>query len=110
MSDHVNELSGTGGLSWDLRFSTLPSFGPGPAFNVLDFSQGFSFGLRLEKQFGLVGRTNVAVIGEVFNAFNWAHYGCLENFIGPGGNPNLGNPTCVTTLGRRFQAGLRIGF
>lgn len=134
--DHLN-MSAILGLPWELRFSTIADFGSGPAFNILDFSQGFSlanrlqthpflhsiypkktFGpfadrdidFRLEKDFPVAGRTSVGLIGEVFNAFNWANYGCLENFIAPGGNPRLGQPNCVTTLGRRFQAGLRLGF
>jgi outer membrane receptor protein involved in Fe transport len=134
--DHL-VLSGIFGLPWELRFSTMADFGSGPAFSVLDFSQGFSlanrqatlpfhrsiypkktFGpfadrnidMRLEKQFGIVGASSVSLIGEVFNVFNWANYGCLDNFISPGGNTNFGNPGCVTTLGRRFQAGVRVGF
>jgi outer membrane receptor protein involved in Fe transport len=130
-------MSGIIGLPWQMRFSTIASFGSGPAFNVLDFSQGFSlenrqqthpflhsiypkktFGpfadrnvdLRIEKEFPVFGPTSVALIGEVFNAFNWMNFGCLDNFISPGGNANFGNPGCVTTLGRRFQAGVRFGF
>ena len=129
-------ISAIVGLPWEVRFSTIGSFGSGAAFNVLDFSQGFSLenrlqthpfkrsiypdktmgpfadrniDLRLEKAIGL-GHTQLALIGEVFNAFNWANYGCLDNFISPGGNPNLGNPGCVTNLGRRYQAGFRVGF
>jgi outer membrane receptor protein involved in Fe transport len=123
------------GLPWDLRFSTNLSFGSGAATNVLDFSQGFdlaarlrthpfersirppktwgfadrSVDFRLEKGFDL-GPTSVAVIGEIFNAFNWASYGCLNNFIPPEGNPTFGDPTCVSNLGRREQIGLRVNF
>jgi hypothetical protein len=130
-------LSGIFGLPFGIRFSTIGSFGTGAAFNVLDFSQGFSLEDRLkthpfkrsiypEKTFGpfadrnidfrleytlpRVGGTTVGLVGEVFNAFNWANYGCLSNFLGPGDNPaNLGNPGCVINLGRRFQAGIRVG-
>jgi hypothetical protein len=124
------------GLPWDLRFSTTISLGTGAAFNVLDFSQGFDLPARLqtrpfdrtiypektwgfadrsvdfhlEKDFRVGGNFSVGVVGEVFNAFNWASYGCLDNFIGPGGNSNFGNPTCVTNLGRREQVGLKINF
>ncbi|HEY0556384.1 MAG TPA: TonB-dependent receptor [Thermoanaerobaculia bacterium] len=127
---------GTFGLPWDLRFATTLSFGSGAAFNVLDFSQGFdlpareqtrpfdrtiyptktwgfadrTIDFRLEKDFRVGSSFSVGVIGEVFNAFNWASYGCLDNFIGPGGNTNFGNPSCTTNLGRREQVGLKINF
>jgi len=66
---------------------------------------------RLEKGFPIMGRTSVQVIAEIFNAFNWANYGCLSNFLGPGDNPaNLGQPGCVVSLGRREQLGLRVNF
>ena len=124
------------GLPWDLRFSTSISLGSGAAFNVLDFSQGFDLPARLatrpfdrtiyptktwgfadrsvdfhlEKDIRVGGSFSVGVVGEVFNAFNWASYGCLDNFISPGGNTNFGNPSCVTNLGRREQVGLKINF
>lgn len=127
---------GTFALPWDLRFATTISLGSGAAFNVLDFSQGFDLpareqtrpfdrtiypqktwgfadrtvDFRLEKDFRVAGNVSVGVVGEVFNAFNWASYGCLDNFIGPGGNTNFGNPSCTTNLGRREQVGLKINF
>ena len=52
----------------------------------------------------------MGLVGEIFNAFNWASYGCLDNFIGPGGNSNFGNPSCVVNLPRREQVGLKINF
>jgi len=127
---------GTFGLPWDLRFATTISLGSGAAFNVLDFSQGFDLpareqtrpfdrtiypqktwgfadrtvDFRLEKDFRVGGTVSVGVVGEIFNAFNWASYGCLDNFISPGGNTNFGNPSCTTNLGRREQVGLKINF
>jgi len=124
------------GLPWDMRFSTTLTLGTGAAFNVSDFSQGFDLPAReitrpfdrsiypqktwgfadrsvdfhLEKDFRVGGNFSVGVVGEVFNAFNWASYGCLDTFIGPGGNTNFGNPTCTTNLGRREQVGLKINF
>lgn len=124
------------GLPWDMRFSTTITLGSGAAFNVQDFSQGFDLPAReitrpfdrsiypektwgfadrsvdfhLEKDFRVAGSVSVGVVGEIFNAFNWASYGCLDNFIGPGGNPNLGNPSCVINLPRREQVGLKINF
>jgi len=102
---------------------------------VLDFSQGFdlparlitrpfsqsirppttwgfasrSVDFRLEKDFR-VKSVAVGVVGEIFNAFNWANYGCLDNFISPGGNPSFGQPHCTLNLGRREQLGLKIDF
>ncbi len=122
-------------LPWELRFGTNLSFGSGAATDVLDFSQGFdlparlrtrpfersirppkkwgfadrSIDFRLEKAF-VFGDTSVALIGEIFNAFNWTSFGCLNNFIPPEGNPTFGEPTCVTNLGRREQIGLRVNF
>ncbi|HEY0510749.1 MAG TPA: TonB-dependent receptor [Thermoanaerobaculia bacterium] len=123
-------------IPWDLRFATTISLGTGAAFNVLDFSQGFdlparertrpfdrtiypqktwgfadrSVDFRLEKDFRAGANFSVGVVGEIFNAFNWASYGCLNNFIGPGGNPTFGQATCVTNLGRREQLGLKVNF
>ena len=75
-----------------------------------------SLDFRLEKTFE-VGRYGLGVIGEIFNATNAHNYGCIDKFVGPpppgnpdpySGNPNLGNPTCVVSLGRREQVGLRV--
>jgi Carboxypeptidase regulatory-like domain/TonB dependent receptor len=128
--------NGIFGLPWDMRFSTTITLGTGAAFNVLDFSQGFDLPAReqtrpfdrtiyppktwgfadrsvdfhLEKDFRVAGNVSVGLVGEIFNAFNWASYGCLDNFIGPGGNSNFGNPSCVINLPRREQVGLKINF
>lgn len=128
--------NGIFGLPWDMRFSTTITLGTGAAFNVLDFSQGFDLPAReqtrpfdrtiyppktwgfadrsvdfhLEKDFRVAGSVSVGLVGEIFNAFNWASYGCLDNFIGPGGNSNFGNPSCVINLPRREQVGLKINF
>ncbi|MDP9121837.1 MAG: TonB-dependent receptor [Acidobacteriota bacterium] len=124
------------GLPWDLRFATSLAFGTGAATNVLDFSQGFDLAarlrthpfqrsirppttwgfasrtidFRLEKDIRAFNSVSVGLIGELFNAFNWASYGCLNNFIPPEGNPTFGQATCVTNLGRREQVGLRVSF
>lgn len=124
------------GLPWDFRFATQLSFGTGGATDVLDFSQGFSLqdrfithpfsqsirppttwgfadrsiDFRLEKDVNVFGSVSVGLIGEIFNAFNWASFGCLNNFIPPEGNPSFGQPGCVTNLGRREQVGLKVNF
>jgi Carboxypeptidase regulatory-like domain/TonB dependent receptor len=124
------------GLPWDLRFAAQLAFGTGAAFDVLDFTQGFDLparlrtrpfsqsirppttwgfaertvDFRLEKDLNIWSSVSVGVVGEIFNAFNWANYGCLNNFIGPGGNPSFGQPGCVINLGRREQVGLKVNF
>ncbi len=123
-------------LPWDLRFSTNISLGSGAATDVLDFSQGFDlaarqrthpFGrsiypprtwgfadrnvdFRLQKDFRIHENWTIGVTGEVFNAFNWTTYGCLNNFIPPEGNPTLGQANCTTNLPRRYQVGARVSF
>jgi len=133
-----NHLVATGivGLPFDVRFSTSVTLGTGPATQVFDLSQGFDlaghlktgvinravyppstwgFGyrnvdLRIEKAFP-IGHFSASVIGDVFNAGNWTNYGCLSNFLGPGGDPStLGTPGCVSSLGRREQIGVRVNF
>ena len=67
--------------------------------------------LRAEKAFPVMGATNIQLIAEVFNVFNWTNYGCLSNFLGPGDpQSNAGNPSCVVSLGRREQLGVRVNF
>ena len=128
--------SGIFGLPWDVRFSTNITLGTGAAFNVLDFSQGFDLPARertrpfqrtirpektwgfadrsvdfhLEKSFGTFRDVSIGIVAEVFNAFNWASYGCLDNFIGPEGNSNFGKASCVINLPRREQVGIKINF
>jgi Carboxypeptidase regulatory-like domain/TonB dependent receptor len=127
--------TGTWGLPFDTRFSTIISLGSGGAANLLDFSKGFSlqnridsrayagtlyppksggFGdrsldFRLEKDIP-ISRFAIGVVAEMFNAGNFHNYGCLNNFLGPDGNPSLGQPSCVVNLGRREQIGLRLKF
>jgi len=125
--------NGIFGLPYDVRFSTLVTLGSGQAQPVFDFSAGFGPGqgkpfsrtiypkktggfadrsvdFRVDKRIGLLRGTYFDLIGEVFNAFNFHNYGCLEAFIPPEGNPRFGQPDCVINLGRRYQAGLRVGF
>ena len=130
--------TGIFGIPWDVRFSTIVSLGSGAAFNVLDFSQGFSLparqvtrpflrsiypkksggfadrdvDFRLEKNFPVpvLARTSIGVVAELFNAFNWSNPGCLANFIPPEGNPSFGKANCQINLGRREQVGLKVNF
>ena len=120
------------GLPWDVRFSTNIVISSGEATPVFDFSKGFGLQGRLEtgvindavypddgyrtvdfrlsKDFRAFRGTTIGVIAEVFNATNATNYGCLANFLPPEGNPNLGSPGCVVSLGRREQIGLRVSF
>lgn len=127
--------TGIWGLPWDVRFSSILSFGSGGAANLLDFSKGFSLQNRIDsrayaktlyppKTWGFADRSvdfrlekavpiagfSIGVTGEVFNAFNFKNYGCLTNFLPPEGNPSLGQPNCVVNLGRREQVGVKINF
>ena len=134
-----NHLVATGifGLPFDARFSTSITLGSGPATQLFDLTAGFDlaghlgtgvinravyppktwgFGyrnvdMRLEKAVPIGGKTSVSVIGEMFNVGNWTNYGCLSNFLGPGGDPaTLGIPSCVSSLGRREQLGVKVNF
>lgn len=128
--------TGTLGLPFDVRFSTILSYGSGAATTVLDFSHGFgladryishpfkdsiypkktagfadrSIDLRVEKDFRILGTHSVSLIGEGFNVGNFHNFGCLNNFIPPEGNPTFGQANCVVNLGRRYQAGLKATF
>ena len=129
--------SGIFGIPWDVRFSTTVTLGTGGAQAIQDFSQGFDlkgrlatgvwrgavyppksggFGyrnvdFRLQKDFGVVARTSITAIAEVFNAFNFTNYGCMSFFLAPNDpRSNLGVPGCVVTLGRREQVGLKLNF
>ena len=120
-----------------MRFSTNVTLSTGPATPIHDFSQGDSlaarlatgvingavyppksggFGyrnvdFRLEKDFKAFARTSVGVVAEIFNAFNFTNYGCLNDFVGGNGDrTNLGKPNCVVSLGRREQVGLKVNF
>ncbi len=133
-----NHFNATGifGLPWAVRFSTNVTLSSGGATPITDFSKGFSlagrletgvkngavyppksggFGyrnvdFRLQKDFKAFAGTSIGVVAEVFNAFNFTNFGCLNDFLPPEGNPTLGNPNCVVSLGRREQVGLKINF
>jgi hypothetical protein len=125
------------GVPWDMRFSTSVTLSSGGAKPVFDFSKGFDFAgrsqtgvlntavyppkkngfgyrnvdFRLQKDFPSFRKGSVTALLEVFNAFNFTNYGCLSNFRAPDTNPaTLGTPTCVVSLGRREQVGLKFNF
>ena len=134
-----NHFSATGifGIPWDVRFSTNVTLSSGGATPITDFSQGFSlagrlatgvkkgavyppksggFGFRdvdfrLEKDFKAFAGTSIGLVAEIFNAFNFTNYGCLNDFVGDNNDrTNLGKPNCVVSLGRREQVGVKLNF
>jgi len=130
-----NHFNATGivGIPWDMRFSTNITLSSGGAKPITDFSKGFSLAGRLEtgvkrgakypkngfrdvdfrltKDFQAVRGTTIGVIAEVFNAFNFTNYGCLNDFVGDNNDrTTLGAPNCVVSLGRREQLGLKVSF
>ena len=129
-----NLFVGTGivGLPFGIRASAIVTWGSGEQVTLLNFSQGFSLAnriascaycatltppggyrnvdFRLEYNLPSFGHAQVGLIGEMFNATNHTNFGCLNNFLGPDGNPSLGQPGCVVSLGRREQAGLKVTF
>jgi hypothetical protein len=125
------------GLPWDVRFSTNVTLSSGEATPFFDFSKGFSlagrlqtgvindavyppkkwgFGyrnvdLRLAKDFAAIAGTTIGVTAEMFNAFNWANYGCLSSFVGDNNDrTHLGDPGCLVSLGRREQLGVKVSY
>lgn len=134
-----NHFSATGifGVPWDMRFSTNVTLSSGGATPITDFSQGFSlagrlatgvkrgavyppksggFGFRdvdfrLQKDFRAFAGTSIGLVAEIFNAFNFTNYGCLNDFVGDNNDrTNLGKPNCVVSLGRREQIGVKLNF
>jgi hypothetical protein len=116
-----------------MRFSTNITLSSGGAKPITDFSKGFTLAGRLEtgvkrgakypkngfrdvdfrltKDFHAIRGTTVGVIAEVFNAFNFTNYGCLNDFVGDNNDrTTLGAPNCVVSLGRREQVGLKVSF
>jgi outer membrane receptor for ferrienterochelin and colicin len=130
-----NHFGATGiiGIPWDMRFSTSITLSSGGATPITDFSKGFTLAgrlqtgvkngakypkggfrdvdFRLQKDIRAFGNTSVTLMAEVFNAFNYTNYGCLNDFVGDNNDrTTLGNPNCVVSLGRREQVGLRVNF
>ena len=139
LGSEPNRFNATGifGLPWDVRFSTNVTLSTGEATPYFDFSKGFNlagrlatgvipdavyppkkngFGFRnvdfrLGKDFAAYAGTTIGVTVEVFNAFNFTNFGCLNSFVGDNNDRStLGNPNCVVSLGRREQLGLKVTF
>ena len=134
-----NHFMATGifGIPWDMRFSTNVTLSSGGATPITDFSKGFSlagrlatgvkngavyppksggFGyrnvdFRLQKDFRAFAGTSIGLVAEVFNAFNFTNFGCLNDFVGDNNDrTTLGQPNCVVSLGRREQVGVKVNF
>ncbi len=125
-------------LPWGVKFNTIVSLGSGLTVNATDASAGFEYGrqkkyiyspptkpflgigrvfntqnmdARVEKSFSLASGQSVAVLLDLFNAFNTANWGCYDAQINPtSGSPNANynRPGCAA-LGRRMQLGVRYG-
>ncbi|WP_293940084.1 TonB-dependent receptor [Sphingomonas sp.] len=119
-------------LPFDVKASTLVTYGSGAPFFVIDANrapppQGFQPGtirlgyfnnlpyflqvdFRLQKSFKLFGDKEFTVSGEVFNVFNRANFGGADGFICCGGNPNFGVPNSLSGPPRSFQIGASAKF
>jgi outer membrane receptor protein involved in Fe transport len=124
--EHRIVANGIVGIPWDVRLSGLLQYSSGDRFRIHDFSNGFCFNcytprtgespswttidLRAEKTFN-IGRTGLSLIAEAFNIFNEERYAFFNDFNGPEGNPNLGQPTAIVGGSqRRYQFGVRLSF
>jgi hypothetical protein len=119
-------------LPFDVKASTLVTYGSGAPFFVIDANrapppQGFQPGtirlgyfnnlpyflqvdFRLQKSFKLFGDKEFTISGEVFNVFNRANFGGADGFICCGGNPNFGVPNSLSGPPRSFQIGASAKF
>ena len=119
-------------LPFDVKASTLITYGSGAPFFVIDANrapppQGFQPGtirlgyfnnlpyflqvdFRLQKSFKLFGDKEFTVSGEVFNVFNRANFGGADGFICCGGNSNFGVPNSLSGPPRSFQVGASAKF
>jgi outer membrane receptor protein involved in Fe transport len=120
-------------LPFDVKASTLITYGSGAPFFVFDANHGtnaedgfrpgklrqgyfnhlpyfLQVDFRLQKSVKLFGDKEFTVSGEVFNLFNRANFGSAEGFICCGGNPNFGVPNGLSGPPRSFQVGASAKF
>ncbi|HEX8411440.1 MAG TPA: TonB-dependent receptor [Thermoanaerobaculia bacterium] len=124
--DHRVVANAIVGVPWGVRLSGLLQYSSGDRFRIHDWSRGFGFNmytprtgegpswttldLRADKGFD-IGQHRIGVIFEAFNIFNEERYQNFQDFLGPEGNPNLGQPTSIVGGSqRRYQFGVRYGF
>jgi outer membrane receptor protein involved in Fe transport len=124
--DHKLVANAIVGVPWGVRLSGLLQYSSGDRFKINDWSNGFCFNcytprtgegpswttldLRADKGFTF-GQHTVGLVVEAFNIFNEERYQNFQDFNGPEGNPNLGQPTSIVGGSqRRYQFGIRYGF
>jgi Carboxypeptidase regulatory-like domain len=137
-SRHHIVATGLVRVPWDVIISGALQLDTGTPTYVFDASGGFGFyeakarpevvrppkgafiygdwwgyrqlDLRADKTFHFGKRQLVGVSLQAFNVLGSRNYGCLDGFIPPGGNPNLGNAGCSVGPTREYQVGLKYGF
>jgi hypothetical protein len=120
-------------LPFNVKASTLITYGSGAPFFVTDANRGttaedgfrpgkirlgyfnhlpyfLQVDLRLQKSFSFGGEREFTLSGEVFNVFNRANFGSADGFICCGGNPNFGVPNGLSGPPRSFQVGASFKF
>ncbi|MDP9164143.1 MAG: hypothetical protein M3N06_08635, partial [Pseudomonadota bacterium] len=120
-------------LPFNVKASTLITYGSGAPFFVIDANRGttaedgfrpgkirlgyfnhlpyfLQVDLRLQKSFSFGGEREFTLSGEVFNVFNRANFGSADGFICCGGNPNFGVPNGLSGPPRSFQVGASFKF
>src|SRR5881296_3154215 len=119
-----------------IQFSGLITLGSGLPFDIGDASSGtyvlrrgegtpeqFNFiipgawayrnvDLHVRKDLPAPGSARWGITADLFNAFNYQNFGCINNFIPtpPSTNADFGKPGCVITDGRRLQLGTQVDF
>ena len=124
--DHRVVANAIVGVPWGVRLSGLLQYSSGDKFRIHNRRAGFcptcyvpetgespswtTVDLRAEKDFQ-IARFRLGIIAEAFNLFNEERYAFFNDFVGPEGNPNLGQPTAIVGGSqRRYQFGVRVGF
>jgi hypothetical protein len=125
-SDHRIVANAIVGIPFGIRASALLQYSSGDKFRIHNRRGGFcptcyvpetgespdwtTIDLRLDKEFN-VGRGRVGLVAEGFNLLNEERYQYFNDFVGPEGNPNLGQGTVIVGGSqRRYQFGVRLGF
>jgi hypothetical protein len=125
-SDHRIVANAIVGIPFGIRASALVQYSSGDKFRIHNRRGGFcstcyvpetgespdwtTIDLRFDKEFN-VGRGRVGLVAEGFNLLNEERYQFFNDFVGPEGNPNLGQGTVIVGGSqRRYQFGVRLGF
>lgn len=137
---HRLVASGTVGLPWGFRLSSILTLGSGTPFTIFDASAGWnnfkvrfgdgrfekrsflgikewvyrSLDLRLDWETPSMGGVKLGVSGEAFNVFNFVNEGCPgwgTGFIPPAGESNPSFGKGECQFNpRRYQVGVRVSF